>query len=115
MHKTTKNYTKQAAPRHWRLTGFCTGFSTPKPVKNRFENKTGTTLYYVMGWPFVRLHKEHGLPCPWGRVKESAFRAGDRGSLPAIPGWVILIICSSVIGFSQWNKRKQMRFKLRRT
>ena len=50
MHKTTKkkkkkkNYTKQTAPRHWRLTGFYTGFSTPKPVKNRFENKTGTTL-----------------------------------------------------------------------
>ena len=33
MHKTTKNYAKQAAPRHWRLTGFYTGFSTPKPVK----------------------------------------------------------------------------------
>ena len=40
MHKTTKNYTKQAAPRHWQLTGF----STPKPVKKQFENKTGTTL-----------------------------------------------------------------------
>ena len=48
MHKTTKNYTKQAAPRHWRLTGFYTGFSTPKPVKKtRFENKTGTTLYTI--------------------------------------------------------------------
>ena len=33
MHKTTKNYTKQAAPRHWPLTGFYTGFSTPEPVK----------------------------------------------------------------------------------
>ena len=47
MHKTTKNYTKQAAPRHWLLTGFYTGFSTSKPVKKkkkRFENKTGTTL-----------------------------------------------------------------------
>ena len=36
MHKTTENYTEQAAPRHWRLTGF----STPKPVKNQFEKKT---------------------------------------------------------------------------
>ena len=33
MHKTTKNYTKQAAPRHWRLTGFYTGFSTGLKIK----------------------------------------------------------------------------------
>ena len=39
MHKTAKNYTKQAAPRHWRLTGFYTSFSTLKPVK-----KTGLKI-----------------------------------------------------------------------
>ena len=30
------------------LTDFYTVFSTPKPVKNPFENKTGTTLYCKM-------------------------------------------------------------------